>query len=748
MNDNNDPPIDLKRSIECLNKSRQSRRAAEAETFRRLAGAIQRADDTMAIAASSYGTLILGWDDEADCAVFVRLEDSFLPTSLVKEKLPTALESVGSSPGYFDVYGTLVEYLERAFPMGVLVDAEESESEDIVLTDSRAGHVKKACECRTLAHLCAKSLGDNLLRFDVDDFRSLPVHVRGQVYSYLVKSESISSAKLNYLLSEEQSRFNLGPACKFVKDSYLQMLVNAPKLTKLDVSNCTEVSREGWFAVDVLKHLQSFKADFSSFSDEACLHLPVSLVHVSLKACDISRSLLRMVERLNRLRSLDVSNCVRIPWSIMTLVLQAFYPCFETLQAAGSGNVSGTSRSSHVRQTAGCRCAECSNPLGNFFLLKEMDRASVPCYGTVYNLSECAWISDVAFGGAYFPRLEEVVFNDVELSRCDVFSFLHRCPSVRRVQLRLQATLDRFKNIFPHYSAAKLQRLALENVTLDAPGLQHLLATNPNLTDLSLVNIEKLAFISTLKVLYRSNITHRISRLSLGFAHAGTQHNFGKEVAMFQAYPRLTFLQINCPWLDSGCLEALIEPNGVFSMTELVIKSPKEEFLSLECLPWQNLTSLTLDSTSSAPWKLSTLFFEKAWPCLKRLEILGDDLDQLVTAESLAGRPAQSMSVKYVDLSRALKSVRYYLSSAATRTAILDWIAALFPKMVHLGMRHQFLAPLTGPDSLEAVKIRICKQDQLLVHGGGHVVSESCSACEKLIVADDDEMFTNFFELF
>lgn len=102
---------------------------------------------------------------------------------------------------------------------------------------------------RTLAGKCAKVLGDNLLRFD--GFEQAPVEVRGKVFTYLVKSGTLSSRKLSLLVGPDVLHLNFdGAVSQLIHNGYVPSIVVCTNLKKLCIAGCQQLTEpSAWMAL-------------------------------------------------------------------------------------------------------------------------------------------------------------------------------------------------------------------------------------------------------------------------------------------------------------------------------------------------------------------------------------------------------------------------------------------------------------------------------------------------------------------
>ena len=197
-----------------------------------------------------------------------------------------------------------------------------------------------------------------------------------------------------------------------------------------------------------------------------------------------------LVGRCNRLRTLDITNCQKIPWNICASLCGLFYECFETFEASKSGDLTGTIYSEHRSRAASCRCTECSAPP---FQLHPVTSLNKRCFGRRYNLKDCKWALNHVFGDAVFPYLAHVEFGNIG-SIYDVIGFIAvRCPAAQTLSASGEYTEEIshtfFKGTGFESQLKYLTSLSLKDVALDKDFLKTIVLSQLNLVSLDLNHV-------------------------------------------------------------------------------------------------------------------------------------------------------------------------------------------------------------------------------------------------------------------
>ncbi len=642
---------------------------------------------------------------------------------------------------------------------GLSVTVEESSEDDSSLKDSRMGQPDTRGDApefrRTLAGLAAKSLGDNLLLFE--GLEEVPLGVKGRIFEYLIKSRTLSSAKLNVLVTAELTRMNLsGPCRDLIRDVHCGIIARASGMKKLNLEGCSEIGPEGWSALSALNKLEDLNVSNTNVTDDFVNQLSPTVRMANFSNCpQIKASLYRFVQRSNRLVELDISGCGGVPWSVCASMLALFWPSFRALRAANSGDLTGTVRSgesalsvvcsfelilaAHRRSSCSCKCRECVVEAVILCELPQLRNAQ--CNGVTFDLTNCGWIAASIFpSSCSFPHAQQVKFG-TQVDHGDAWAFALLCPQLRNLELSCS---ERSAGMFTNgWTGSRL----LTEVTLGACSfatadwLARFFAELPLVEKITLIRVPELSLQRAVNI-----VSHRES---LKYLHLEGFQVGWEPFSVPRHAHALSYLKLaGSHSLTTDLMAQLCL--SVFPGSDTVVLRGTSKVDALSFLH-HDTTALTLDCGCAIPAPLDLLLFGPPLR-LRTLQLLDWNLHELISPEAQQ-RINDTLTVHphlvSLDIARGFVKFKSLLDMRG-KELVLSVLFRMFPNLKLFTARHQLRELLNLPKLPTELKtLSLCLLDQ--VDGTipkKKIYRATCAACEAAGPDDamDDDLGFNLFD--
>lgn len=607
------------------------------------------------------------------------------------------------------------------------------EEEDFLL-DSRMGISNPPKEYKgvsKLSRLATKCLAENLLLFE--GVEEVPVDIRGRIFTYLIRSSSISSKKLKMLVSKDLTKLDLSSVGSFVHDLYCDALVDLPNLTRLNLSNCTGITSAGFEKMLKCNKLTEIYLANTTVDDSIIGRMMPSLQIIDFSGCKNLKSAIQtLVGRCDKLKTLCINDCTEIPWSNAISLFGEFWPSFERLEARNCGNVRGTILSLHRRIAQGCKCSECSiGAVAAPYAIESL--RGKKCYGYYYDLTDCLWLNNFSLVDSQFPFVHTVLLGGISV--VEALNFATRCPALLQF-----GTTGSQELLLPQTFklSPSLTKLTLSSFIMPWLSLVSIIKNQPRLVEVSLVDLgPEIIARSVLTVLVASSkfLTH----LTLGKLSVSPGKSFEA------TFEHVTYLKLK----DMTSLHD-DELLGLFSvpfpkLSTFVLRGQNRVTRQglMPLLQKKTITSITIDSHSQIEEPLRVFTFPCAAP-IQTFCAFGFTVNQLLKGdEPFELAPCPSLHLLDISIGHA-GGQRQGRILNADKLFLCIW--KTFKNLRTLRCRHLFFKnPIEVPLSAEC-KFVTTNGDKVYNASsiGSKWVEEECQECTSMNHPGDEDDLLGF----